>query len=200
MTDRSSKDFNPKHRVVGAIVLVAVAVTVLPLILDRGPDPAPVDADGMVENQVFVADLTRNDPSAAPSTDLPPAPRAATPAPTTAAVATPKAPAPTVVSGSKVSGPAPGVTPAPKPAPAPAAATDKGYYVQVGTFSSEANATSLADRLKRHGYRVQLEPVRLATGAAVRVRVGPYAQDSQAQAARGAIARKLNLQGIVGAY
>jgi cell division septation protein DedD len=80
------------------------------------------------------------------------------------------------------------------------ASADKGFYVQVGTFSSQANAKQLADRLKQHDFPVRLEQVRLASGNALRVRVGPYRQNEQAQAARTAIQRKLGVQGIVRAY
>ncbi len=203
MTDSSNKDFNPKHRVVGAIVLVAVAVIVLPLILDRGHDDWHADQDAAapaVENQVFVADLTRGDSQAASVT--PPASSATPPATAGPASASVPAARTSTTAAASVPTTATKTAPAPRNAPArPTAATaDKGFYVQVGTFSSQANAKQLANRLKQQGYPVHLEQVRLASGDALRVRVGPYGQDAQAQAARTAIQRKLNVQGIVRAY
>lgn len=199
MTDSPKKDFNPKHRVVGAIVLVALAVIVLPLILHRGEGDLPGQGDAvapMAENQVFVADLTRTDtiadsPPAAPAAPAVTAPAPPVAAPVPPAAAMPKeSPTPTTVPGPKTQAPAPPVS----------VSANKGFYVQVGTFGSRANARQLADKLKQHGYRVQLEQVRLASGDALRVRVGPYAQDAQAQAARTAIKRNLDVQGIVRAY
>ncbi len=200
MTDSPNKDFNPKHRVVGAIVLVAIAVIVLPLILDSDEDEWHADqdvAESAVENKVFVADLTRMETqvtAATTSTAATPAAAgpvsALTPASPTSAV---PAPAPTTVSNATPVSREASVRPTPAP-------VDKGFHVQVGTFSSEANAKQLADRLKQQGFPVRLEQVRLASGNALRVRVGPYGQQAQAQAARTAIQRKLGVQGIVRAY
>lgn len=197
MTDSQKKDFNPKHRVVGAVVLVASAVIVLPWVLHDGDREWRGEDQTLAatENHVFVADLTQIDAPTeaseeAPRTGTPPVPAAATPTPTPAAH-TPPAPKHSPVAA----------IPAPKPvARAVAGPADKGFYVQVGTFGSDANARQLADKLKRHGYRVHLEQIRLASGNALRVSVGPYVQDAQAQAARAAIKRKLDVQGIVRAY
>lgn len=200
MTDSLKKDFNPKHRVVGAIVLVALAVIVLPLILDSGEDGWHADGGGAVapavENQVFVADVTQagTTKDATPTAKAAPA-LPATP-PTTAIRAPSTRPSP------KASTVAPAPLPPLKIAPARAVAApaDKGFYVQVGTFGNQANARQLADKLKQHGYRVRLEQIHLASGDALRVRVGPYAQSTQAQTARAAIQRNLDVQGIVRAY
>lgn len=196
MTDSPNKDFNPKHRVVGAVVLVAIAVIVLPMILDDGGDDRHAGDDQAtppVENQVFVADLTQSGSKAAfasPPASVATAPASA-PVPATPAAKTGNA-APAPVSGKNA---------APEPRNAHAAVpVDKGFYVQVGTFGNQANARQLADKLKQHGYSVHLERVRLASGSALRVRVGPYMQSDQAQAARAAIQRKLDVQGIVRAY
>ena len=184
MTDGSNKDFNPKHRVIGAIVLVAVAVIILPLILDRGDAEWQLEEDATAAaNQVFVADLARLDVSTAvPAADPPPAVK------------------PTIAPAPATSAAAAADVPASRREPARAVAAGKGYYVQVGTFGNQANARQLADKLERLGYAVRLEPAHLPSGDALRVRVGPYAKSDQAEAARAAIRRKLDVQGIVRAY
>ena len=75
--------------------------------------------------------------------------------------------------------------PAPQPASAARPAVSGSYFVQLGAFSSEANARRLADRARRLG------EVRLVPGGGVqRVRLGPYpdsaAADRALAEARGA--------------
>jgi tetratricopeptide (TPR) repeat protein len=69
--------------------------------------------------------------------------------------------------------PAPPASPTPKAAPA--------FYVQVGAFSRQATADKLAERLRKHGYAVKVQP-RNADGRILRlVKVGPYKTRQQAQ-------------------
>ncbi|MBI5611649.1 MAG: hypothetical protein HY942_01055, partial [Gammaproteobacteria bacterium] len=43
MTERDDNhDFDPKHRIVGAVILVALAVIFLPMILNKQPEPPAV--------------------------------------------------------------------------------------------------------------------------------------------------------------
>ena len=54
------------------------------------------------------------------------------------------------------------------------------YLVQVGSFSSERNANELAGLLKSDGFPVLMDVVDRIAGRLHRVRVGPYAQRSEA--------------------
>ena len=121
-------------------------------------------------------------PSAAPANTMPaPAPKPV------ATVAAPTAPAPTA--------PTP-VVPAPKPATPvvspdaapvaikPSAVAAGNYAVNVGSFSNLGNANALVLRLKAAGLPVTTEKVKLNGGDALRIRVGPYADRTAAEAAR----------------
>jgi cell division septation protein DedD len=79
--------------------------------------------------------------------------------------------------------PAPVRTPARSPAPAPAAApspTRAEYTVQLGRFSSVAEAESLRDTLRRSGYSAFL--ARIGRGSTTVVRVGSYTDRAAAEA------------------
>jgi cell division septation protein DedD len=54
------------------------------------------------------------------------------------------------------------------------------YLVQVGSFSSERNANELASLMKADGFPVLMDVVDRTAGRLHRVRVGPYAQRSEA--------------------
>ena len=87
----------------------------------------------------------------------------------------PKRPAPAPRGDDRFVVERPGAAPAPKPAPAarPAPAAE-GYIVQVGAFGSEARARDIA---KKAGGTVS------RAGNVWRVRIGPFARESDAQAA-----------------
>jgi len=64
------------------------------------------------------------------------------------------------------------------------------YLVQVGSFSSEKNANELAGLLKSDGFPVLMDVVDRTAGRLHRVRVGPYAERSEADAAVSSINSK----------
>jgi len=64
------------------------------------------------------------------------------------------------------------------------------YLVQAGSFSSERNANELADRLKADGLPVLMDVVDRTAGRLHRVRVGPYAQRSEADTVVSSISSK----------
>ena len=109
-----------------------------------------------------------------PAVDTPPNPvAAATPKP---AATTPKPkPAPNPTPKPKPA-PTSAAVAAPKPAPkpAPAVAPRGRYYIQVGAFSNQANATAAATKIG--GTSIQ-------AGKLWRVRMGPYANEADAKAA-----------------
>jgi DedD protein len=102
-------------------------------------------------------------PSPAPAAQ-PPAATASPPAPATSAV--PQSQPPAAPSASKDAVPR---APAPQVQPAP---SSKGFVVQVGVFSSPANAQALQRRLAQEGIPAQVE---------TRVVVGPFADRPQAE-------------------
>ena len=54
------------------------------------------------------------------------------------------------------------------------------YYIQVASFSKEANAQQLAKRLSKNLYRVEIEEALVNESIFYRVRVGPFEQKSVA--------------------
>ena len=69
--------------------------------------------------------------------------------------------------------------------PVPTAAVGAGnYVVNIGSFSNLDNANALATKLRAANLPVTADRVKLASGNALRLRVGPYADRAAAEAAR----------------
>jgi DedD protein len=195
----TSQDFNPKHRVVGAIILVVLAVILVPWILrDRAPStpPQPTADAPAPDTRLVVTPLTP-----VPLTDKPPAPVTVKTIPSLVAPATPAASETGAVTASISDAPLPGKPAVKSPSkPSPATALGKGWIVQVGAFSHTDNAKRLKESLVRHGYAPELDKIALNPGQGVRVRVGPYATEADARAAQARIQRELGIKGVVRAY
>jgi DedD protein len=199
MTQRESgQDFDPKHRIVGAIIVVALAVIFIPMILsdressaDR-PDAQAIAPDNSPDepNKVAVTILT---PSAATTNTAKNAPVETTSADNV------KAAKQTEESESK----APASKPLSVPAASHAAETkppSSGWVVQVGTFSNTSNATRLEKKLRAKGQPVLTEKVNVSGSSAVRLRVGPFRDRASALEARERINRDVGVKGVVLAY
>ena len=210
MQDRDgASGFNPKHRIIGAVILVIAAVVAVPLLLNREEPPEPPTEN--LEGNATVVDVPPLGESPAAPVTAAPAPLAPTPSAPTAyetpaasdvetkpqsasgAIA-PNVPAATAPAASTQKSASVAEAHKPTATRAPAA---KGWYVQVGTFSNEANAKALAARLKERGYKVRLDDARVGGKRALRVQVGPYGQNAAATRARQEIERKLKLKGVV---
>jgi len=207
-----------KQRLVGAVVLVALAVIFIPMLLDT-PDPT-----GSVTVSTEIPPLPEQQPlNSAPSGDSEeleplqqPAPNLVKRAPETeSAVAEPHAapmaePQPQAPAESPAEPPAPPVTPEPTaPAPrasaaAPASPAKDGdtaaWVVQVGSFSLERNALALRDRLRGKGFSAFVEPLVGKDGTVYRVRVGPEKERTGADALRDRLEQTEKLKGLVTSY
>lgn len=200
-----------KERIVGATVLVVVAVLVVPVFLD-----GPVDERGIVTETVtlpgqgeqdtkrrtVVLERDRETPvPAAGGTpreeDEPaPAPVTDTGKETSAATQRQQTPPPEPVlqpepqAGQKpASGSTSGAAPEKK---APAAASEPAkpaaadsptgmWAVQLGSFSNQANAERLAAELRKDGYAAFLSRVQTSSDVLHRVRVGPQQNRESAE-------------------
>jgi DedD protein len=208
-------DRNLKERLVGALVLVVLAVVVIPELLSGPGDDADVanSAAGGGEQaplKTYTIDFAKQKDAGAGEAaslataasgpdatqgdiELPaPVPREATPQ--TAA----PGPRPAAASASAGSKPAPAATPVPapaKPAPTPAPAeparTTGAWAVQAGSFSTSAAANKVAGDLKRRGYASFVTEFRSGGKTLHRVRVGPVATRAEAEA----LVRKLKDDG-----
>ena len=214
MTQKDPSDFDPKHRIIGAVIIVSLAVIFVPMILDRrsAPEtpnvseiPAPTSAP---DNKVVVTPVPPPEPkpSAAVVEAQSPKSTAASEPSRPAVAQPPKAandkPAAATKPATKTVPGAPAKTtakPAAKPEPK-AAPVKSGWVVQVGTFANAANATRLEDRLKKHGHAVSRERVTSNGGNALRLRVGPFKDKTLAIKAQGQIQKETGVQGVVLAY
>jgi DedD protein len=208
-----------KQRLIGAIVIIALAVIFIPMILE-GPDkelstrtqnmppPPAIDYPTEVELPVPAASSESPEPaetpataapeqqvSALPESAVPPAEPAAAPAPPPASVkpvepvAKPPAPKPAVAKP-----PPPSDRSAPKTA---SVVSQGGWVLQVGSFSQQGNAQSLRDRLKKAGYQVSMQVAKGADGSIHRVLVGPVSDRPMAEKLRDRLAREQKLTAMV---
>jgi DedD protein len=200
-----------KERLVGAAVLVAIAVWLIPWVLD-GPE-ADLEAPGgslqlpaAEEPMPMRTQTLRLGDVPAPSVERPAAPPAALPTATVTAAADtgrpevgePKVPeveSRLLAAGTEATAPAPAPAPAstaapaakspPKPAPVAAATGD--WLVQLGSFSAEANARRLAQQAGTYGFKAQVSSYTSGGKTLYRVRVGPQATRAAADAAVSAL-------------
>lgn len=208
MTQKDPSDFDPKHRIIGAVIIVSLAVIFVPMILDRPSTPPDTSSVSQIpvpasdaENKVVVTPVPPPAPKQStpekPIVDAePPKPAVIAEAPKPSAPAADK-PAPTKPVA-KAASSAP-TKPAPKPEPK-AAEIKSGWVVQVGTFSNAGNAVRLETQLKKHGHAVSRERIARDGGSALRLRVGPFRDKALAQKAQGQIEKETGVKGVVLAY
>lgn len=205
-----------KQRMVGALVLVALAVIFLPMLFSREDEQrqvvvqAPVAPQAPVMPQVQVEPVVVPEPQALPQEPVPsddeiaigdPVPP--TPSTPAAAPSAPIAPAPVVAK--PVTPPAPAPKPAPAPAPVATAKPDTtqsrvdanglsvSWSVQLASLSNRESAESLQKTLRSQGYNAY---IRTADGKN-RVFVGPLIERAEADRLRDVLNRKQNLKGFV---
>jgi DedD protein len=198
-----------KERLIGAAVLVALGVWLIPWVLD-GPEeqsenrsaalelPVP-EAPVPMRSQTIRLDERRDPPGSAvasststeASTDEPRV--ADSTEPQAAAIAAAREPPSAAPEPLQVP-PKPPVDTAPPPeqaavaAPASAArAAVGGWVVQLGSFSEEENARRLAQRVATFGYSPSITNHRASGRTMYRVRVGPHESRARADAAASAL-------------
>jgi DedD protein len=189
-----------KHRLIGASVLVLVGVVGFPLLFDTQPRPISVDIPIEIPDRNKVKPL----PMPAPAPQAAPAVTQAPPPVASAPVAAAPAPAPApAASVAKAETPAP--TPAPAPEAKPAPHPDDGskalailegkpvantpvegegrFVVQVGAFADVAKARETRVKVEHAGLKTYTQVVETKEGKRIRVRVGPFANKTEAEKA-----------------
>jgi DedD protein len=172
-----------KERIVGATVIVALGIIIIPWLLD-GPAQSSRPVEHALElppaGQPGRSYTIPLDPAAGPPVSLhtgndadpvPPRPDSGAVQRQPAETATSDAPAQTARRIEQPAQPAP--RPAPQPAPPPAAGGDSAWTVQVGSFSQAENAEGLRRRLAEQGFDAFVSRVATDAGTMHRVRVGP---------------------------
>ena len=182
-----------KQRLLGAAVLIALAVVFVPMFFPGAPPQPesdnvsldiPAEPGSQLQSRVFQLDVPeRSDTQPAQS------------APAVAASAPVSAPAPAAAQAPAASQSAavaePSTAPAAaeaeakaKPATTPGTAAATRYAISLGVFANRANADSRLAKAKLLGYPAYMESVQVSGKPAHGVRVGPFAGRAAAEAAR----------------
>ena len=200
-------DIALKQRLVGASVLIALAVVVLPMLLGGRPEESASETQKIeLPPQPDELDFqTRRYPLGEGATPRPqdeaPRPEAPDPGPVAHVEVQPRqfedalqtAEGPTEPAEADIGDPdaagdavkperSPETDAQPMAEPVDPAADGSRYVVQVASFGSLDNATRLAETLRRYGYGVLSDTVSSDVGTMHRVRVGPF--DTEAEANR----------------
>ncbi len=184
-----------KQRLVGAVVLISLAVIFIPIILE-GPDDEWTPRDHTIPEPPQVdyrAELELSLPEVLPEAE---------PSGLAAAETAQPTPAPASESSDSTSPPAAAkVADNPEPAGSAAqpaqTALGPGWYAQVGSFSQPANAGALRERINASGFRAHLQQAAGGKGTSYRVLVGPEASREQAEKLLGRLDSTLKMKGIV---
>jgi DedD protein len=206
-----------KQRMVGALVLVAIAVIFLPMLFSRQDEThrvqveAPAAPQAPVTPQVQVEPVPVPEPQTLPqepvpgdadmaqSNQAPSMPIAPAPPPAKTVTAPTQAPAAKPVTKPATAAAAPATAPAQaaaKPA-APSGVDANGlsvsWSVQLASMSNRANADNLQKTLRTQGYNAY---IRTADGVN-RVFVGPLIERAEADRLRDQLDKQQKLKGIV---
>ena len=188
-----------KERIIGAAVLVALAIVVVPVFLDGTPagrealsERVPLPGQDEQASKTIVLERNRSEPVPTQAVTAPvqetPAPAAdATPAPAreAAPIAEPEANA--RESAAATAAPPATVREDPPAANDAVRVSPTGMFaVQLGSFSSKENAEKLAAELRRQGFAAFLSQLDSGSRQLHRVRIGPQKdrQAAEAMAAR----------------
>ena len=194
-----------KQRIVGAVILVSIAVIVLPMILSESgeseisggnipPKPAhlvkteiiPLEIKKLPDPAESVQRRVVQQRSNVESINIRESPEVV--------VATPVEEAATAPEAELVTKPQPPKAEVPRKPEVIASVS--GWVVQVGSFSSQSNAMALRDKLRGNGFNTFVERVG-GSDIVYRVRVGPEIKKAQAQAVQAALKEKMALDGLV---
>ena len=192
-----------KQRLIGAIVIIALAVIFIPMILE-GPDdelsprtqdmPPPPTIDYQTEVELAVPEEASEPAESLADTTTEQEVSAIPESPTSQPEAVIKE---TEASAKPVE---PAVAKPASPAissRATTSITQGGWILQVGSFSQQANALSLRDRLKKSGYQASVKDVKAAGGTIHRVLVGPVTDRPAAEKLRNKLASEQKLTAMV---
>ncbi len=195
-----------KARLVGATVLVLLAVLLIPELLSGRKAAAPGSEQDTAArgNRTFTIELSGGqggssvtaepaesaprvaqapavgEPASSPAGPAETSGESPAPQPTTEGVRVAQAAETPAAPPASVTAP-PASEPDAAIAPAPVIPARGGWAVQVGAFGSEASARKLVDQLREAGYRAYVAPVSRSGKTLHRVRVGPEAARAEAE-------------------
>ncbi|MFS2159642.1 SPOR domain-containing protein [Pseudomonas sp. Pseusp122] len=201
-----------KQRMVGALVLIAIAVIFLPMLFSRQDEArrvqveAPAAPQAPVVPQVKVESVPVPEQQALPQEPVPEEDAATpvpvpSPTPAKPVVTAPAAKPAAVASAPAKPTPAPAATPAPAKPATPVAEPSRvdanglsvSWSVQLASLSNRANADNLQKTLRTQGYNAY---IRTSDGVN-RVFVGPLIERAEADRLRDQLDKQQKLKGIV---
>lgn len=201
-------EYELKHRLTGAVILVVAAVLVIPLLLSQPvPDGSGVRSDSTGDDSVFrsrivpldiggtepaagqgggdlaVANLEDQQPALLDLTESTAdgqadASEGTGPEPDQAAPDTPSRPALVMTRIPDSVGTQDSETA--KPTAAAKTPVEGGWFVRVGTFSDKSNADRMSKRLTDNGYEPRMTSVSTGQGKSTRVSLGPFGEREKA--------------------
>jgi cell division septation protein DedD len=162
-----------KQRLIGAVVLVALAVIFLPMLIkgpapDSGVSDVPLDVPATPGGQYETRELPLVTPGNAPAGGVVGMEDAPAAAPASASEAVPLGTAPAAAAGTML----------------PASTAGGNYAVNFGAYATPADADAVIARLKQSSLPAFREPANINGKTAYRVRIGPYAERADAEAVR----------------
>ncbi len=161
-----------KQRLIGAVVLVALAVIFLPMLIkgpapDSGVSDVPLDVPATPGGQYETRELPLVTPGNAPDGGVVGLGNGNTPAAPASSEAIPL-----------------GATAAAADGMLPAGTAGGNYAVNFGAYATPADADAVIARLKQAALSSFREPATINGRSAYRVRIGPYVERADAEAAR----------------
>ncbi|MCB5184539.1 SPOR domain-containing protein [Methylobacillus gramineus] len=212
-----------RRRLVGAIALVLLMVTILPMVLDDrsakvppqeiainipsqdGPEftskvaPASEPTEEIVSEPILSSpqeDGESQDPEAAPVAIEPVKPAPGKPVePATSKKEVAKPDSKPVASKAEVHKIEP-AKPTVEKAPTPKPVAGGSFLIQIGVFSDPINVKNLQDKLSGQGLKSHTETIPTASGEKTRLRVGPFSSREAAEQALGKV-KVAGLSGMV---
>lgn len=162
-----------KQRLIGAVVLVALAVIFLPMLIkgpapDSGVSDVPLEVPATPGGQYETRELPLVTPGNAPAGGVVGLDEKPVAAPATASEAVPLGSAPASAAGAML----------------PASTAGGNFAVNFGAYATPADADAVIARLKQSSLPAFREPTTINGNTAYRVRIGPYAERADAEAVR----------------
>lgn len=162
-----------KQRLIGAVVLVALAVIFLPMLIkgpapDSGVSDVPLEVPATPGGQYETRELPLVTPGNAPAGGVVGLDEKPAAAPVTSSEAVPLGTAPAPTAGAIL----------------PASTAGGNYAVNFGAYATPADADAMIARLKQSSLPAFREPTTINGKTAYRVRIGPYAERADAEAVR----------------
>ena len=177
-----------RQRLIGAVILMGLAVALLPLLLEDGRGPQSLREGANIPAPPAESDFTSRIVPLEPA-DLSPEKSRQAVEQARAPESQPAAPVAGKREGEEV-----------QEGSGEVRVGVSAWVVQLGSFASEENARKLLTRLKKKGYPAFLDPAYTEQGRQYRVRVGPELTRTRARALRKRLASELKLEGIIVRY